>query len=203
MLLISACGSPDTGAEAVRPDQPRNPVTQDTLCEKGGPLVVEKVETVFSMPARTDRFCALILSLSTETLNKITSGERVFDFRKSHPSDKISHVIFFDREREALYGVATVVQTLVGPPRLIIEQTLNRSASSRDDLSGYFGESRIAFAIELAPGSYKPFAHSISLAEARVLDPSFHRPVGYAFLERHPRLNSMIFESEIRPPNEP
>ncbi|MBK7889455.1 MAG: hypothetical protein IPJ84_00975 [Bdellovibrionales bacterium] len=189
-IAVAACAPLKKNQANDAQDDKGRPVTTFTTCEQGGPMNVLKPDVVFSVAPRTDHFCALILAIMPEYLGWIENGSKSFEYRKVHPSDHISHIVFFNNGTNELYGIAEVVTTLVGPPQLIAEQTASRSGTNVDGLMGYFGTRPVGFATEIR--NFKKFDKPITLDAARNLDPSFKRPFGYVFLDRHPILNAEI-----------
>ncbi len=190
VLAVASCAP--LSKEQTRDNQEnRNPpVVTYTACETGGPMNTQKPNAIQAIAPRADHFCALILAIMPEYLGWIENGSKSFEYRKVHPSDPISHIVFYNNGTNALYGIAEVVTTLVGPPRLIAEQTAARSGTDVDGLMSYFGTRPVAFATEFA--HFRKFKEPLALADVQQLDPSFKRPFGYVFLDRHPQLNSLI-----------
>lgn len=196
-LFITSCAPLKKETSNDTQDDKGRPVKTFTTCEQGGPMNVLKPDVMFSVAPRTDHFCALILAIMPEYLGWIEDGAKSFEYRKVHPSDPISHIVFFNNGTNELYGIAEVVTTLVGPPQIIAEQTALRSGTTVDGLMSYFGTRPVGFATEIR--NFKKFAKPLTVDAARALDPSFKRPFGYVFLDRHPILNSEI-EKRLQEP---
>jgi predicted transcriptional regulator len=183
------------------PDEPKaeGPVVVKHLgCEEvSGPLIVPagadsptgKTKLLRIVP-RNDRFCAIVLSIDPTFLGWLNAGDKSFEYRKNHPSDKISHIIFFDNKALSLVAIADVVETVAGDPLEISELTWRRSGTTVDGLMSYFGDRPVGFATELK--NFRALPNPISLAAARTLDPKFQRPYGYLFVDRHPKINDAI-----------
>lgn len=139
---------------------------------------------------RKDRFCAIVLSIDPTFLGWLNSGDKSFEYRKSHPRDEISHIVFFDNKALTLVAIADVVETVAGDPLEISELTWRRSGTTVDGLMSYFGDRPVGFATELK--NFRALPNPISLAAARTLDPKFQRPFGYLFVDRHPKINDAI-----------
>lgn len=195
---LTACGprKSDVGSDTPAPNGPV--VVKNFDCEESsGPLKVPtgadsptgKTELLRIAP-RKDKFCAIVLSIDPTFLGWLTAGDKSFEYRKSHPADKISHIIFFDNKALTLVAVADVVETLAGDPLEISELTWRRSGTTVDGLMSYFGDRPLGFATELK--NFRPLPNPISIDAARTLDPKFQRPFGYLFIDRHPKLNDAI-----------
>ncbi|MBN8540556.1 MAG: hypothetical protein J0L82_09235 [Deltaproteobacteria bacterium] len=196
--FATACGP---RANKGGPEEPKadGPVVVKNLgCEEvSGPLIVpvgpegptRKTELLRIAP-RKDRFCAIVLSIDPTFLGWLNSGDKSFEYRKSHPGDEISHIIFFDNKALTLVAVADVVETIAGDPLEISELTWRRSGTTVDGLMSYFGDRPVGFATELK--NFRSLPSPISLAAARTLDPKFQRPYGYLFVDRHPKINDAI-----------
>lgn len=198
LSLLTACGprTANRGPEAPEADGPV--VVKNLGCEEvSGPLKVPtgtdsptgKTELLKIAP-RKDRFCAIVLSIDPTFLGWLNAGDKSFEYRKSHPTDEISHIIFFDNKALTLVAIADVVETLAGDPLEISELTWRRSGTTVDGLMSYFGDRPVGFATELK--NFRSLPNPISLAAARTLDPKFQRPYGYLFVDRHPKINDAI-----------
>ena len=180
---------------------PNGPVVSKNLgCEEvSGPLKIPtgaesptgKTELLKIAP-RIDRFCAVVLSIDPTFLGWLNAGDKSFEYRKSHPGDAISHIVFFDNKALALVAIADVVETLAGDPLEISELTWRRSGTTVDGLMSYFADRPVGFATELK--KFRMLPSPISLAAARTLDPKFQRPFGYLFIDRHPKINESIMD---------
>jgi hypothetical protein len=198
LCFMTACGprSANRGPEDTKSDGPV--VAKNLGCEEvSGPLIVPvgaesptgKTEILRIAP-RKDRFCAIVLSIDPTFLGWLNAGDKSFEYRKSHPGDEISHIIFFDNKSLSLAAIADVVETIAGDPLEISELTWRRSGTTVDGLMSYFGDRPVGFATELK--NFRALPNPISLAAARTIDPKFQRPYGYLFIDRHPKINDAI-----------
>jgi predicted transcriptional regulator len=196
--LMTAC-VPRASNRGPEEQKAEGPVVVKNLgCEEApGPLKLPtgaesptgKTELLRIAP-RTDRFCAIVLSIDPTFLGWLNAGDKSFEYRKSHPSDKVSHIIFFDNKALTLVAIADVVETVAGDPLEISELTWRRSGTTVDGLMSYFGDRPVGFATELK--NFRALPNPISLAAARTIDPKFQRPYGYLFVDRHPKINDAI-----------
>lgn len=197
---LTACG-PRTTIRGLEAPDSEDPADVKILgCELvSGPLRVPagtdsptgKTELLRKAP-RKDRFCAIVLPIDPTFLGWLNSGDKSFEYRKSHPIDEISHIIFFDNKALTMVAIADVVETLAGDPLEISQITWRRSGTTVDGLMSYFGDRPVGFATELK--NFRSLPNPISLATARTMDPKFQRPYGYLFVDRHPKINDAIME---------
>lgn len=159
-------------------------------CEVNPPITLADPSVVTTLPNRTDKFCAIMLAIMPEYLGWIETGAKSFEFRKAHPSDPISHIVFYKNQADELYGIAEVVQSFGGDPKLVVDQTWRFSGTTEAGLMSYFGALPVGFAIEIR--NFQAFKNPIPLDEAKKIDPTFRKPSGYVFLERYPKLNNEI-----------
>jgi len=195
---MAACGPRTANRSPDAPESDGPVVVKNLGCEEAaGPLKLPtgadsptgKTELLRIAP-RKDRFCAIVLSIDPTFLGWLYAGDKSFEYRKSHPSDKVSHIVFFDNKALTMAAVADVVETLAGDPLEISEITWRRSGTTVDGLMSYFGDRPVGFATELK--NFRALPNPISIAAARTLDPKFQRPYGYLFVDRHPKLNDAI-----------
>lgn len=190
-LAMAGCAPAPATSGGKNPDKGADPSAESmNACESGSPLVIKDPETMRILPRRSDQFCAIVLTSSADSLSLIESGSKMFEYRKSHPSDRFSHIVFYRTPAEELYGVAEVVETLAGNPDELADRTWRKSGTNRNGVRGYFTGSAVGYAIEIR--KFRKFTLPVSLAEARRLEPTFRKPNGYVFLERTPALNKEI-----------
>jgi predicted transcriptional regulator len=196
VLMVAACAPqlapapPGSRSDSALGTRSRN-------CENSGPMKIPvgadsptgRTE-LHRVGARTDAFCAVVLSIDPTFLGWLESGEKSFEYRKSFPADLVSHIIFFDNRAQSLVAVAEVVEVLAGDPLDISNRTWTRSGTTVDGLMSYFGDRPIGFAIELK--NYRSLPAPITLTAARAADPKFQRPYGYLFTERHPKIDDAL-----------
>lgn len=198
LAFAASCGPRPTNSGSDAPKGEEPVVVKNLGCEEiSGPLKIPtgaespsgKTELVRISP-RKNRFCAIVLAIDPTFLGWLNAGDKSFEYRKSHPNDEISHIIFFDNKALTMVAVAEVVETLGGDPLEISELTWRRSGTTVEGLMSYFGDRPVGFAIELK--NFRMLPSPISLAAARTLDPKFQRPFGYLFIDRHPKINEAI-----------
>jgi len=145
-----------------------------------------------NVPARSGKSCVLILPLDSKSLNAVLRGAKTIDYRRSLPTDRVSHIIYFNTKTLELYATAEVDHALAGEPRDIAELTAANAGTNLNGALNYFGGRNYGFAI--AVKNAQILAHPMNLEEARAIDSRFARPYGYLFLERHPKLNQEFFQ---------
>jgi len=163
-----------------------------TDCERLGPLPLKAQTSISRKRPRFDKFCAMVLPIDPTSLEWIESGRKRFEYRKTHPADPISHIVFFDTQANSLVAIAEVVETLIGPPEQIADLTWKRSGTDIEEILGYFGDRPVGYATEMM--NFRRFRKALGLSEARAIDPNFRRPFGYVFLDHYPMLNASIAE---------
>ncbi len=176
-----------------------DPKAMSGVCETQGPVSLTQPGVLQSIPGRSDgQFCAIVLSVPQVIIDWLVSGSKTWEYRKSHPADPVSHIVFYNTTTRELFGIAEISHTLGGPPTEIVNTTWTESGTSADALLGYYGDRPVGFATKLL--SMTPFQKRISLTEARQLDAAFSPPPGYLFLDRFPNLNSAIRQRLSQPP---
>ena len=194
LLSIAFClafgfGNPLHAAERSNPIEIHASRVGD--CEKNGMMNPGIVSDIQSIPAQHSKFCAIILSVPQLIVDWLENGSKVYEYRKTHPADPISHIIFYNTTTKRLHGFATVRETLFGPPKLIVDQTWRESGTSAENLMEYFGPDRpIGYATRIE--AFSVLHSQTTLAEMRQLDPGFQAPQGYVFLERFPNLHALV-----------
>lgn len=170
---------------------PSDPKSLSGVCETQGSINLAQPGALQSIPSRSNgEFCAIVLSVPQVIIDWLVSGSKTWEYRKSHPADPVSHIVFYNTTTRELFGIAEVSHTLGGPPVDIVNKTWTESGTTADVLLGYYGDRPVGFATKIL--SMTPFQKKIPLAEARQLDASFSPPPGYLFLDRFPSLNSAI-----------
>jgi hypothetical protein len=176
-----------------------DPKTMSGVCETQGPIALAQPGSLTSIPGRSDgQFCAIVLSVPQVIIDWLVSGSKTWEYRKSHPADPVSHIVFYNTTTRELFGIAEISHTVGGPPSEIVRTTWTESGTSADALLGYYGDRPVGFATKLV--SMTAFQQKISLTEARQLDAAFSPPPGYLFLDRFPNLNAAIRQRLTSPP---
>ncbi len=198
--MLTAC-TPDA-APVAPPTTPDggNVKIEKSNCETSGPLqLIADADGRYALTQiapRADHFCAIILPIDGASLDLISTRTKVYDYRRNHPSDRISHVVFFNNLTLELTAIAEVVETIAGTPQDLARVTWLHSGSSLEGVLTYFRGRDYGFAIELA--GFEVFTSPLSLADARTLDSKFQRPYTYLFLDRHPVIAAEL--QNRRPP---
>jgi predicted transcriptional regulator len=194
-LLIGCAPSPSSPAGDPNPVDD-GPIVTETACETNGPMQLVPDSNghyeLLNIPARSGKFCALILPLDSRSLNAVLRGAKTVDYRRSLPTDRVSHIIYFNTKTLELYASAEVDHSLAGSPRDIAELTASNAGTNLNGAMNYFGGRQFGFAIAIKKAQI--LANPMGLEEARSIDSRFARPYGYLFLERHPKLNQEFIQ---------
>lgn len=190
-----ACVPPANKDSRPSDTKPNNPVEiTSSACGTGAPMELspdaEELYELVTVFPRTDRFCALVLPIDSQSFESMMMGLKSVDYRRTFPVDRFSHVVFFNTRTLELSVIAEVASSLAGTPEDVSSLTWEKSGSSFEHAVGYFTGRPYGFAIELKTIHRLP--KPITLDEAHALDPKFARPYGYLFLDRHPVLNAKI-----------
>jgi predicted transcriptional regulator len=191
---LIACAPPSSSSAGLPAKKQESPVGTSVACETDGPLQLAPAAdghfTLVKLPPRSDRFCALVLPLDSQSLNAVLRGVKTVDYRRSIPADHISHIIYFNTKTLEFYASAEVDHELAGPPREIAELTAPNAGTNLNGAMNYFGGRDYGFAISVR--NVQILANPMSIEEIRAIDSRFARPYGYLFLERHPKLNQEL-----------
>lgn len=89
----------------------------------------------------------ILLSIHPCYVEKIFSGEKMFEYRKNIPTD-ISHIIIYATVPvKNIVALVEVDSVLKGSPQEIWEKTKNNSGITKDFFMSYFNQKRDAYAI--------------------------------------------------------
>lgn len=90
----------------------------------------------------------ILLSIHPCFVEKIFSGEKMFEYRKNIPTD-ISHIIIYATVPvKNIVALVEVDSVLKGSPQEIWEKTKNKSGITEDFFMSYFNKKNKAYAIE-------------------------------------------------------
>lgn len=122
---------------------------------------------------------SIIISIHPVHVEKILSGEKVFEYRKNLPNDRIDYaVIYATSPVSRIVAVAEIEEIIPGSPNKIWETTRNASGISRTFYREYFKEKHKAYAIHFGK-VYETLSH------INPLDPEYniHVPQSYSYLK--------------------
>ena len=121
----------------------------------------------------------LLISIYPDFVEKILTGKKVFEFRKTLPSQLPTHlVIYATSPVQKVVAVAEIVGTISGSPSGIWDRTGKASGISRALYRQYFAGRKTANAFQL--GRVCQLRRHLSLAE---ISPNLVAPQSYRFLD--------------------
>lgn len=195
LSLLSLGCTPADQVPAKKPSGDQgNVASASSNCETSGPLKLFSNAQGFyalqTLTPRLDLFCAIVVPIEGSSLELISNRSQVYDYRRGFPTDKISHVVFFNTTLREISAVAEVIHTLAGDAEEIVNLTWESSGRNIDEARSFFSGQPFGFAVRFK--NVQTLEKPLSLNEARTLDAKFQRPFGYLFLERHPAVSAEI-----------
>lgn len=123
----------------------------------------------------------ILLSIKPHHVNKIVSGEKKYEFRKTmfrqKPIDTI--VVYSSGKVGKLVGEIRFKRILIDTPLNIWNVTKKKAGLSEEDFFDYFKNKNIAYAIKIE--SFKPYNHAISINERY---PGVTPPQSFIYVEK-------------------
>ncbi len=194
MPVVIRCTTGDSGPAKKPAGELGRIAAETTNCETAGPLKLTPdahgVYALETLSPRADLFCAIVVPIEGTSLELIASGSQIYDYRRGFPTDKISHVVFFNTTLREISVIAEVAETLAGGADEITNLTWETAGRNFDEARSFFSGQPFGFAVKLR--NVRELVKPITLSEARTLDVKFQRPFGYLFLERHPAVSAEI-----------
>lgn len=107
---------------------------------------------------------AILLPIHHEYVEKIFSGEKIYEFRKQIPSCLVDCIWFYEtKPMGKIVGEAKVTRTLTGRPGKLWEETNAKAGVSKEFYDKYFKGKKRAYAYELA--EVKRYERPVALEE--------------------------------------
>lgn len=121
----------------------------------------------------------VLLSIKPEFVEKIISGEKRFEFRKSLPKRKDiqSIIVYSTMPVGKVVGEFSVKQTLSLAPEILWEQTKLFSGITKCFFDQYFSERSLAHAFEIE--TFEQYSEPVSITE---ILPSGMPPQSYCYV---------------------
>lgn len=135
-----------------------------------------------------------LLTIYDEVMTIYLCRNKEFEYRKSFPTQSLSHILFYNSGKNQIVAYAKVRGTLKGPVDSIIAHTVARSGVKAERLKEYYGDYKFAFASEVE--DFILLDQPMDLPMAQSLDPDFKKPQGFVSLEIYPNLKQ-YFDSII------
>lgn len=118
----------------------------------------------------------LVLSIYPEYVKKILSGEKRFEFRRTKPTQKITHIVIYATAPEKRIAAIAEVETILqASPHSLWEKTKYASGISRTAFRKYFNGRKQAFAFKLGQVWEMP--------RDAFLPPSFLPPQSFLYID--------------------
>lgn len=119
----------------------------------------------------------ILLPIHHEYVEKIFSGEKVYEFRKQIPSCLVDCIWFYEtKPMGKIVGEAKVTRILTGRPEKLWKETKDRAGISKEFYDTYFRGKKRAYAYELA--EVKRYEKPVTLEERGILSvPQSYRVV--------------------------
>lgn len=122
----------------------------------------------------------LLISIHPEFVERILSGQKVFEFRKTLPKRLPTHLVIYSTSPvQKVVAVAEIEGALSGTPDGIWKKSGKGAGISRDYFREYFSDRTTAHAFQL--GRVFALRKHLSLAE---INPKLVAPQSYRFLEK-------------------
>lgn len=126
----------------------------------------------------------LLVSIKEEYVNKILSGEKTIELRKSKPKAKIGDtiVIYTTVPKKAITAIANIKDIVVMTPKEMWDQNNNKLGISQEKFDIYYSGCEKAVGIELE-NIYK-LSHEIFLSAIKAIYPNFSPPQTFRYLNK-------------------
>lgn len=124
-----------------------------------------------------------ILSIHPEYARKIWQGEKKVELRKSKPRIEKNALLllYTTAPKKAITGLTTVEAVVKRPLQPLWEEVEGVTGGTQEDFFRYFQGQREGVAIFL--GHLWPLTEPLSLVQIRELEPGFHPPQNYLYLD--------------------
>lgn len=133
----------------------------------------------------------ILLSIHPCYVEKILSGEKLFEYRKNIPTD-ISHVIIYATVPvKNIVAFVEVDSVLKGTPKEIWEKTKNKSGITEDFFMSYFSQKNDAYAIRFKDVRKLAEPKSINILENIECAPQSYRYIQEPLCDLNDKLGVM------------
>ena len=119
----------------------------------------------------------ILLSIKTEYVSKILSGEKTFEYRKRIPKQAVDKIVIYETSpKKKIVGVVEVKGVVSDTPIHLWEGTSKNGGISKKDYLKYFAESKEAYAFAL--GNIIAIKQNCELSQLGINQP----PQSYCYL---------------------
>lgn len=120
---------------------------------------------------------SILLSIKSEYVDKILSGEKKYEFRKHRPKQSIEKIVIYETSpKKRIVGLADVVGIISDTPERLWGKTCKNGGISKDAFMEYYGGAKEAYAFEL--GKITLPKKSFELSQLGISQP----PQSYVYL---------------------
>ncbi|WP_415712719.1 ASCH domain-containing protein [Maridesulfovibrio sp.] len=137
---------------------------------------------------------AIFLPIKPVYASRIISGEKIYEFRKTMPARRVSHIVIYaSSPQQAIVGIAQVDKVLSAPVEKLWEQTSKSAGIDKISYLKYFCGKEIAYAYQLK--KIRKLSQNISPHD---LWENFTIPQSFRYLPRilFEQVNSLDTENE-------
>lgn len=104
----------------------------------------------------------ILLSIHPEFADLIVSGDKIYEYRKTTPIEKITHIVLYSTSPiQKIVAIVEVIDELIDTPRKIWEKTSKGGAISKTYFRQYFSGKKYAKAYKL--GKVTTLCHPLTL----------------------------------------
>lgn len=132
----------------------------------------------------------ILVSIKQKYVQKILSGDKTIELRKSRPKAKAGDVILIYTTRPvmAVTAIATVGEIITCSPGEMWNSYQTRLGISQSDFFEYYGASKLAIGIEL--NNVVKLDAEILLSAIKVIYPNFTPPQTFKYINKYSALKN-------------
>lgn len=105
----------------------------------------------------------ILISIKPQFVEKILSGEKMFEFRKTLPAQRVDKILIYSSYPVcAVVGEAEVLNIISTSPKKLWEETKNQSGIDSEFFFKYFAGKDTAYAYKLGKITKYPIAKRLS-----------------------------------------
>lgn len=139
----------------------------------------------------------ILLSIHPCFVEKIFSGEKLFEYRKNIPTD-ISHIIIYATVPvKNIVALVEVDSVLKGSPREIWEKTKLKAGITEDYFMSYFNRKKDAYAIRIKDVHKLQEPKSINILDDIGVAPQSYRYVHESWVDLNNKLGLQLVNTPI------